>query len=388
MPIDTNTPQSEAVKILVVDDSRLVRVSIKRVIQSEFTVLEAEDGEQGWEIFSANPDIRVVITDAGMPRLDGYGLIKRIRECHIPAINSVPIIMVTGAEAGETLVRDKALALGTTDFILKPFDKPRLLARVRAHAKHDITQQALDNTKAALSEQSTIDPLTKVNNKKYYCQRGAQELASAKRHEQELSFIAVSIDNFPNIANDCGIPVAKKILQWVAKNIKNTLRTEDTVARVDDNVFAILAPTASRMAAAVLCERIRKAVSDTPFTHDTLAINITVSMGMACLGKDSADNITEFMRLITSRAKQAQQKGGNQTCTQTKKTEPAVLRRPVNVSLDKVVDALNDEKTEILLADLDAATNKMIKLLTYCNQKLNWELDAEIEAIKSKMKVA
>jgi len=360
MPIDTNTPQTEHVKILVVDDSRLVRVSIKRVIQTEFTVLEAEDGEQAWEIFNANPDIRVVITDAGMPKLDGYGLIKRIRESDIPAINTVPIIMVTGAEAGETQARDRALALGTTDFILKPFDKPRLLARVRTHSKHDITQQALHKTEVALSEQSTIDPLTKVNNKKYYVQRGAQELASANRHKQELSLIAVSIDNFAGTVNDYGNTAAKKILQWVAHNIKNTLRTEDTVARVDDNLFAILAPTASRMAAAVLCERIRKAISGTAFTHDTLAVKITVSLGMACLGKDTANDIAGFMHLISSRVKQAQQKGGNQTCAQPKKPEPSVLIAPANISLDKVVEALNDDKTEILLADLDAATDKMI----------------------------
>jgi len=387
MSIDTNAAPSEKAKILVIDDSRLVRVSIKKVINAEFEVMEAGDGEEGWEILNANRDIRVVVTDAGMPKLDGYGLIKRIRECDVKDINTVPIIMVTGAEAGETKVRDKALALGATDFVVKPFDKPQMLARVRAHSKHDITQHALHKTEVALSEQSIIDPLTKVNNKKYFLQRGEQQLAFANRHKQELSFIAVSIDNLAGKTIVSGDNVTNKMLQKVANDIKNTLRTEDTVARVGGNVFAILAPTAGRMAAAVLCERIRKDIIASPFTQTIQPINITVSLGLACLGKDEAKDISGFLNLILQRAKQAQLRGGNQTCAQSKKPEPAEKTvKSVNVSLDKVVEALNKEDADISLADLEAVANKLFTVLAHCNQKLQWKLDAEMAAIKRQIK--
>ena len=66
-------------RILIVDDSRLVRIKLTNVLQDEFSIDEAEDGEDGWETLLADDKIQVILTDAGMPNLDGWGLIERIR---------------------------------------------------------------------------------------------------------------------------------------------------------------------------------------------------------------------------------------------------------------------------------------------------------------------
>ncbi len=75
MPATDDVP-----RILIVDDSRMVRATIARHLKGKFTHVEAVDGEDGWPKLSADPSIRAVISDLGMPKLDGFGLISRIRK--------------------------------------------------------------------------------------------------------------------------------------------------------------------------------------------------------------------------------------------------------------------------------------------------------------------
>ena len=114
--------------VLVVDDSRVVRVSVSRVLEQEYQVHQAEDGELGLAAAQRlQPDL--VISDINMPNLDGYGLICRLRGTD--RLSDVPIIVITSAE--EDIVRERAYACGANAFILKPFDASQLLRSVRAH---------------------------------------------------------------------------------------------------------------------------------------------------------------------------------------------------------------------------------------------------------------
>jgi len=127
--------------VLVVDDSRVIRVSVKRALESDYTLLEAEDGEKG--LASAQhqkPDL--VISDINMPNLDGYGLICQLRAQE--DIGNVPIIVVTSAE--EDIVRERAYACGANAFILKPFDPDQLRDTVQKHLNdHDASLAELDS---------------------------------------------------------------------------------------------------------------------------------------------------------------------------------------------------------------------------------------------------
>ncbi|MEJ2179851.1 MAG: response regulator, partial [Gammaproteobacteria bacterium] len=94
-------------KVLVIDDSRIVHAAIKKAIKEEFEVLDAYDGEEGWIMLRQDNEIQVVITDQGMPKLDGFGLISRVRQSAVSRINEIPIIMVTGAEEEQVEIREK-----------------------------------------------------------------------------------------------------------------------------------------------------------------------------------------------------------------------------------------------------------------------------------------
>jgi DNA-binding response OmpR family regulator len=87
-------------------------------------VASATDGEQGLEVFFAeSPD--VVLLDVGLPRLDGFEVLRRIR-----AVSDTPVLMLTAR--GEELDKVRGLEIGADDYVTKPFSPLELLARIKA----------------------------------------------------------------------------------------------------------------------------------------------------------------------------------------------------------------------------------------------------------------
>lgn len=366
---DTST--SEKPRVLIVDDSRLVRIKLNNVLQDEFDIIEAEDGEDGWDTLLADDKIQVVLSDAGMPRLDGYGLIQRIRAHDEKRVQEVPIIMITAAEDEES--RQKALGIGATDFITKPFEKSQLIARVRAQVK-------LDQTTRDLAENATDDPLTGLRSRRYFLMRGQQDLAFTSRHNQDLSVFVVGIDHFEKLKASNDNNLINQVVGAVATILKAAIRTEDTLARTGDSQFGILAPTLAWSQAEQVCNRIRNNISSAPITIGNKEVSLSVSMGLVNLGIDKVETIEDYLRLAEEYVTKAQASGGNSLMA-TKKQEAPKKK----VSLDATSRILELGNADRLTPHIKTIAAQIIPLLEFCNQKLNWGLEQHIQAIKDKL---
>ncbi len=108
-------------RVLVVDDSGIIRSIVVRTLRMMGVrrIVEAEDGQQAWEAFGADP-ANLVITDWYMPRSDGLELTKRIRQVD----QNVPIVMVTVVDSEACVV--EAVRAGVNDYISKPFTRDEL----------------------------------------------------------------------------------------------------------------------------------------------------------------------------------------------------------------------------------------------------------------------
>ena len=118
--------RSEGRRVLLADDNADMRGYITRLLADDgYEVETATDGEAALAALQARrPDL--VITDVMMPRLDGFGLLKAVRES--PALRDLPVIMLS-ARAGEE-ARVEGLDAGADDYLIKPFSARELLARV------------------------------------------------------------------------------------------------------------------------------------------------------------------------------------------------------------------------------------------------------------------
>lgn len=113
-------------RVLVCDDDELLLELLQfRLCAKGFDVLTAPDGQAAMDIAEREP-LDAVVLDAMMPRLDGYEVLRRLRE--MPATREVPVIMLT-ARKGERDILE-ALRLGASDYLAKPFIPDELTARL------------------------------------------------------------------------------------------------------------------------------------------------------------------------------------------------------------------------------------------------------------------
>ena len=118
------------VTVLIVDDESRMRKLIKDfLMQKNYKILEAGDGEEALKVFEENQNkISVILLDVMMPKLDGWSVLRQIRQT-----SKVPIIMLTarGEEQDELF----GFELGVDEYISKPFSPKILVARVEALLK-------------------------------------------------------------------------------------------------------------------------------------------------------------------------------------------------------------------------------------------------------------
>ncbi len=118
--------RSVCMKLLVIEDSKRLRDALRQGFEQEgYAVDIAEDGEEGIR-FCASYQYEVIVLDLMMPKLDGYGTIKQLRQSG----NDTHILVLSAKD--QLLDRTSALDMGADDFLLKPFAFEELLARVRA----------------------------------------------------------------------------------------------------------------------------------------------------------------------------------------------------------------------------------------------------------------
>jgi PleD family two-component response regulator len=118
------------VKVLVVDDSRLARSHIVKLLANQnYQVIEAVDGMDALEKLKQHPDVKILITDYNMPKLDGYDLITEVRKTHLR--DKLAIIGVSG-QGGHSVA--KFLKHGANDFLTKPFEVEEFYCRVNQQA--------------------------------------------------------------------------------------------------------------------------------------------------------------------------------------------------------------------------------------------------------------
>ncbi len=125
---DQGVRSTKLARVLLVDDNRDIREYIERLLARNYAVTSLEDGELALASALENPP-DLVLTDVMMPRLDGFGLLSRLRADPLTA--TIPVIMLS-ARAGEE-ARSEGMEAGADDYLVKPFTARELLARVGAH---------------------------------------------------------------------------------------------------------------------------------------------------------------------------------------------------------------------------------------------------------------
>jgi two-component system, chemotaxis family, chemotaxis protein CheY len=112
---------------LVIDDSRAVRMIVGQILREiSIDVIEAGNGVEALEQMKRNPDVELLLVDWNMPQMNGFDFVRAVRADR--AYDSVRILMVTSESQREQV--NKALDAGANEYLMKPFNKDILVAKL------------------------------------------------------------------------------------------------------------------------------------------------------------------------------------------------------------------------------------------------------------------
>jgi len=148
---------------------------------------------------------------------------------------------------------------------------------------------------------ATIDPLTKLFNRRYFTEQADKEFIRAQRYKLSMTLISIDIDHFKSINDNYGHPAGDKVLVAVSKQLQDSLRQTDILARIGGEEFSILLPETSAEDAMVFAERIRAEQEKLRITGEWQGeITLSVSIGISGFQVDD-----EAFDVLFSRADKA-----------------------------------------------------------------------------------
>ncbi len=292
---DVGNPTVTSARILVVEDERIVAMSLRKQLQA-----------LGYEVVGVTSSGEVAVSQAGELRpdlvlmdirledeIDGVQAAALIREQF-----RIPVVYLTAYSNQDVL--DRAKVTEPFGYILKPYEERELHVAVEmALYKHQM-ERRLDEANTRLLKQSTTDELTGLKNRRAFGERLAEEVRRAVRYSIPLSLLILDVDHFKSCNDTFGHLAGDAILKQLARILEKTARSTDFLARHgdrdfglpphgNDNVgryggeeFTIILPNTGREGAMIAAERIRRAVAEGPWQKKP----ITVSIGVSTLHPD------------------------------------------------------------------------------------------------------
>ncbi len=296
-------------RILVVDDSRMVRVSILKHIRGRFEAREEVDGEAGWEALLVDPAIDLVLTDIGMPRLDGFGLLERIRASRVARVRDLPVVIISGDE--DERARARALALGANGFIAKGAGGVELLATLNSLVQLSQARGELERGREAWARQSPQDPDSGLLSPAYLEHRGAQAVAEARRHHTDIAAMVIELDGYDALLQRHGLHVMQLIARKLTKMVTARIRTEDNIAQHSNSQFVLLSPGIDLVSSCAFALRLRSSFEKLVMAFREERIRVTVTIGVASSEADGRIKVSEMLAIASERVHQGRALGGN-----------------------------------------------------------------------------
>ena len=286
-------------KVMVVEDVMQTRNDVKKILQNlQFQVFTAAHGEEAMNYFADNPDIKLVVSDYGMPVKDGLEVLKELREQKDK--NELGVIMMTSAN--ENVSGAVFLKNGANDFIAKPFLKEELICRVNN------TIENMENINK-IANFANKDFLTGLFNRRYFYDDMQGYLASLEENPMPYAVAVIDVDGLKNINDKYGQDSGDKILKLLAKKLIDDTKSSDIAARFGGGEFCVLLKNVSQEDAVKFFVGLRAAIASNPVNIKNESVKISVSIGVT-FGK-SDYNVDEILELADEALYRAKQNGRN-----------------------------------------------------------------------------
>lgn len=257
--------------VLVVDDLELNRTLLSEILESAgHRVLTAARGAEAIEIAAVRqPD--AILLDVRMPEMDGFAVCRTLSAMAETA--HLPILLVT-ANAADDQEHVEGLEAGAIDFVVKPFQRAVLLARVGVMIR-------MRRTEETVRRLSMEDEFTGVFSRKYVLHRLEQEMKRGLRRSAQLVVTMIDLDDFKACNDRFGHPVGDEVLKRVSAVLKANVRAYDSLGRYGGEEFLLVQPEIGEIEAVATIDRLRERVTAERFRVGAEEWSVSFSAGLA-----------------------------------------------------------------------------------------------------------
>ncbi len=327
--------QTDRARILIIDDEPHIRNILFEALTPKYECQTASSAEDGLERLRRDA-FSLVISDVNMRGITGLQMVPEL----LAVAPDTVVIMMSGAQTIENAVG--ALRVGAFDFLMKPFDLRLVEAAVgrgvdyhqlrvtKRRYEMQLEDKVQERTAALLKTTRQLeteiaernraeerlnylsyhDLLTELPNRTLFNDRLGQALSGARRENQLIAVLLLSIDRFNNISDTLGPACADTLLCEVAERFTRTMREGDTLAYWGTNEFAFLFNQLEKIDDAIQISNRLKSSLQSHFILDDDAIYITCSIGTSLFPLNGSDQAS-LMKNAAAALAQAKQLGGN-----------------------------------------------------------------------------
>lgn len=217
-------------KVLIVDDHAINRKILQKLLKDQYALLEAENGEVALAVLAQEQlQISAVLLDIVMPVLDGFGVLKAMREN--PTLSSIPVLVTSQMDRRESEIH--VLEAGARDFISRPYE-PRVLKR-----RLENLIELHESNSALFSVER--DSLTGLYTKEAFYRHASELLQQSP--DEAFTLLSIDIERFKLVNDSFGTAEGDKLLRFLAEKLHENVRTCAGISgRFHGDVFFALIP--------------------------------------------------------------------------------------------------------------------------------------------------
>lgn len=289
--------KNQHIKVLVVDDSDMSRKHMANLFRRHlFNVVEAVDGVDAIKVLLENPDIKLLITDYNMPKMDGFELVRNLRYKY----DKTDLIMIGVSGESSEALSAKFIKHGANDFLRKPFHPEEFYCRIIHNIESlELVEQITYNAQR--------DHLTGLFHRSYFFSAARDLYKNAEEKAAPLSMAIINIDHFSDINEQHGNGWGDVALKYIAGSLQ-TMLGRFLFARADSDDFYVLMPGLDHEKAAALLSRVKQLLSSEAYVINGETLHFYFSAGITSQMCQSLDQQIAKANIYLRRAKEA---GGN-----------------------------------------------------------------------------
>lgn len=288
-------------RVLIADDSRSVRAALAQHLRSHFDIRDAADGEAAWQALLLDSTLRVAFVALTLSKLDGYELLMRVRSSKVQRIRDMPVIVL--ASENDPVERERAMAAGATDYMLKTVGAAEMVARIQMLTRLSTTREQLVESQASLDSTRTVDPDTELLAPPFFDKQVDKLISFSRRNLSDVAMICIRVELSMSQSETWEGEVEQRI-KLVGRAVAASIRLEDMGTRTDRFEFCVATPSNGLSGVLRFAARLRKVLENIEAAGP--GVEVWTCIGVATLSEELRRSAEELRILAQKRAAQAQ----------------------------------------------------------------------------------